>query len=362
MSESFDLKHGLFDDLQHEYPMVGRKTEWAAIENFINKESHGCRSFLIIGDYGSGKTFMLGKIRREFKNKTFKQAEKSLVVTMRLVEGEPETKLARSITIRVFESIGYSRIHNIANRTRILDERQLDANFQKIIRGIQDKKRIAYDWLCGHSLSTKDKNILGVSNNLATNKDATRTFYNFLKFLKSVEIENVYLLIEEFEYVVTVYNQKQVDAILYFFKDIYDKYGESPNTMAKITFIIATTPAGWGFLNNLEERRTGGGGVVPWIQRMNPRVNNVELVSLSEDETEQLLLQRIRQNRIEHADSLPDESWPFTRPEFFKLIYEKGKGIPRKCLKYCDYVFDCGIRDNIAEFDGSYTQAILEKI
>ncbi len=48
--------------------------------------------------------------------------------------------------------------------------------------------------------------------------------------------------------------------------------------------------------------------------------------------------------------------------EFFKIIYEKSEGKPRQCLKYCDYVFDCGMQDNVAEFNGKYTAEILEKI
>ena len=361
MSEDFSLKHGLFDDVRHEYPMVGMKKEWKFIEDFINKESHGSRTLLIIGDYGSGKTFMLEKIRHKFKSKMLKRAEKSLIIPIRLVEGESETKIARSIVTRIFEKIGYVKMRNIVNQVHTLDERFFDVNFQKIVKGIQNQNRAAYDWLCGYSLSTKDKTTLGITKNLTANKDATSALYDFLKILKLAGIEDVYLLIDEFEYVVTVYNPKQVDAILYFFKDIYDKYGEASDSMAKTTFIIAITPGGWEFLSNMEEKRAGGGGIVPWMERMNPLVNHVELLPLLEVDMEKLLLQRIEKNRIEH-DDLPDKSWPFIRPEFFKIIYEKGNGIPRKCLKYCDYVFECGIHDNVAEFDGKYTRKILERI
>ena len=361
MPEPFNLKHGLFADVDTKYPLIGRKNEWKSIEYFINNQSHGSRTFLIIGDYGSGKTFMLDKIREAFKNNKFAVAKKSLVIDMRLVESEPESKIARSIITNAFDNIGYARIFSIVNQVHNLDERLLDTNFQKIIRGIQNKNRTAYDWLCGQTLSSKEMGVLGISRNMTTSKDAIRAFYNFLRLLKHAGIENVYLLIEEFEYVVTVYNSKQVDSIFYLFKDIYDKYGDKPHNMAKINFIIAITPGGWDFLVNMEKKAKGGGGIVPWMERMTPKLNQIELLALSENETEQLLLQRIEKNRTE-CDDLPHESWPFTSPEFFKIIYQKVKGNPRKSLKCCDYVFNCGIKDRVHAFDGKYTQKILDKI
>ena len=158
-----------------------------------------------------------------------------------------------------------------------------------------------------------------------------------------------------------VYNQKQVDAILYFFKDIYDKYGEASETMARTIFIIAMTPACWDFLTRMEERG-GGGVIVPWKERINPKINKIELSPLTEKEIEELLMNRINENRIHHAEKLPDKSWPFVSPEFFKIIYQKSEGKPRRCLKYCDYVFDCGIQDNMEKFDGRYTTKILDRI
>jgi len=360
-ADDYKLKHGLFDDLLYDYPVVGRKEEMERLENFINKESTGSRTFLIIGDYGTGKTLLLHKIREKFRTKEFHNSDKTLVIPMRVVEGEPDTKIGRAIVTRSFRSIGYEKMYNIASRAPDLDERLVDTNFQKITAGIRNKKRAAYDWLCGQPLADRDKRDLGISRNLSTSDDALQTFHNFLKLLKQAGIENVYLLIDEFEYVVTVYNEKQIDAILYFFKDIYDKYGESPDLLARTVFIIAMTPGCWEFLTNMEERR-GGGGIIPWMERVSPKINQIELLPLSKKETEDLLVQRIASNRIKHAQDLPNESWPFVRPEFFTLIYEKGKGVPRKCLKYCDFVFDCGIEDSVSEFDGEYTAKILEKL
>lgn len=79
---------------------------------------------------------------------------------MRLVEGEAETKIGHSIVTRAFRNIGYPKMCEIVSKSSNLDQRLADANFQKIINGIRDQKRIAYDWLCGQSLPDKDKEIL----------------------------------------------------------------------------------------------------------------------------------------------------------------------------------------------------------
>lgn len=361
-SEEYDLKRGLFDDLAQEYPMVARKKEWKTLENFINTPSLGSRTFLIVADYGCGKTFFFTRISDYFKNGKFTDSDKSLVITMHLIEGEPESKIGHSFVTKAFKKIGYAQMSKLVDKTTKLDERYFDSNFQKIITGIIERKRYAFDWLCGMSLSSKEKNDLGISKNLTTSAEALHVFLSFLKFLKHVGIKNVYLLIDEFEYIVTTYSKKQIDAVLYFFKDIYDKYGEDKNMMAKTVFIIAMTPAAYNFLTNMEGRREGGGGIVPWSERVNPHINKIELLPLSEKETEELLLKRISDNRIAHKSKLPNPTWPFVHPEFFKIIYDKSNGIPRKSLKYCDYVFTCGIADNVEEFNGEYTTKILQRV
>ncbi|MCV0400999.1 MAG: hypothetical protein K5777_03330 [Nitrosopumilus sp.] len=361
-SDDYNLKHGLFDDLAYEYPIIARNEQWKILEDFINKDSKGSRTFLIVGDYGCGKTLFLQNVKNKFRDGEFANSEKSLVISMRVIEGEPESKIGLSFVTRAFQKIGYGKITQIAKKVSSLDERLFDSNFQKIIQALQNQEREAYDWLCGVALTEKTRRIFGIQKNLSTSNEALSVFFNFLKLCKQAEIENVYLLIDEFEYVVTSYSQKQVDALLYLFKDIYDKYGEEQDTMAKTIFIIAMTPGCWDFLLNMEDRRTGGGGAIPWKERVNPNINQIQLLRFNENETEDLLIQRIKMNRIKHSDKLPHDTWPFVRPEFFSIIYEKGEGIPRKCLKYCDHVFDCGIEDNVDEFDGEYTKKILDKI
>lgn len=360
-SEDYNLKHNLFDDLAYDYPIIGKKQEWKKLESFINKTSEGSRTFLIIADFGCGKTLFLSKIKEYFKNNRFDDSKKSLIIPMRLIEGEPESKIGFSFVTRAFKRIGYLKMTQIVSKTSNLDETKVDSNFQKIITGLREQKRIAYDWLCGSSLSTRDKTSLNISKSLTTSTDALDVFFNFLKFLKHADIENVFLLIDEFEYVVTSYSQKQVDSLLYVFKDIYDKYGEAKGSLAKTIFIIAMTPGCWDSLTRMEEHR-GGGSIIPWSDRVNPKINQIQLLPFTEAETEKLLRQRIKENRIKHHEKIPTETWPFVHPEFFKIIYERGKGIPRKTLKFCDFVFECGIEDNVEEFDVEYTTKILDRI
>ena len=74
--ENYNLKHGLFDDLRQDYKIIGRKEEIKRIDDFINKESVGSKTFLIIADYGLGKTLLLNRIREKFRAKNMNVLKK----------------------------------------------------------------------------------------------------------------------------------------------------------------------------------------------------------------------------------------------------------------------------------------------
>lgn len=76
-AEDFHLKHGLFDDLRQDYPVVGRKDEMRRLDDFIDKKFVGSRTFLIIGDYGIGKTLLLKKSEKDLAIKKSKITKKS---------------------------------------------------------------------------------------------------------------------------------------------------------------------------------------------------------------------------------------------------------------------------------------------
>ena len=69
-TDDYKLNHGLFDDLAYNYPIIGQKQEFKKVENFINDHSKmGSRTFLIIGDYGCGKTLFFNVIKEKFRQK-----------------------------------------------------------------------------------------------------------------------------------------------------------------------------------------------------------------------------------------------------------------------------------------------------
>lgn len=175
------------------------------------------------------------------------------------------------------------------------------------------------------------------------------------------------ILIDEFEYVVNVYSEKQVTTILHTFKEIYDEYirvtTKKPKSMVNLIFIIAMTPKGWDFLVETEaklSKKTGEGGITPWMDRIRPVEYTVLLGPLSKTGVTEMIKDRIEEKRLKYK-KFPYVTFPFIHPEFFDYIYEASEGNPRFILQYCDIVLDNAIKDEIKEINAKYSKKILEE-
>jgi len=132
--------------------------------------------------------------------------------------------------------------------------------------------------------------------------------------------------------------------------------------MAKTIFIIAMTPLGWDFLIKLEksiQRRTGGGGISPWMERVRPEQSIVNLEPLSKNELFNLLKERIDKKRLDYKKPKFD-TFPFIHPEFFDKIYDYSNGVPRMSLRMCDLVLDSAMDKGISKIDAKFASEILE--
>lgn len=365
-TRDYGFKETPFLEESLDYVMRGRKKEWEKIKHLLNRAltETGPKTILIQGDYGYGKTFTLEKIVSSFVKKEFDNSKKSVIASIRLAESEPESRIGLSFVTKIFYEIGFDKLVKIAKRLK--KNISVDANTLKIFKALKEGKYSAFEWLVGESLSSEEKKELGTKRILSKSSQAIKVLYDFLKILKAVRYHNLVVLIDEFEYVVNVFSEKQVTTILHTFKEIYDEFVRvktRKENMANFIFIIAMTPRGWSYLTETEaklSRKTGGGGITPWMDRIRSELYSVVLKPLSKEETFGMINDRIEKKRIEYK-KFPYKTFPFIRPGFFEVIYDASEGIPRTVLRYCDIVMDTALREEMKEISGEYTKKVLKE-
>jgi hypothetical protein len=351
------------------YHMRGREGEWSKIKSILDKflAESGSRTVLILGDYGYGKSFILEKIVEGFYKGKFKNSQKSLVASIRLAESEPEAKIGWSFVTKIFSEINFEKLIDIAGKVPNLKGIRISSDLENILSALKEEKKVAFEWLIGESLSAADKKEIGVKKILSKSSQAIGLLYDFQKVLKLTNYDNLVVLIDEFEYVVNVYSEKQVTTILHTFKEIYDEYVRAttkrPQSMVNLIFVIAMTPKGWDFLVETEaklSKKTGGGGITPWMDRIRPAEYTVLLGPLSKSGVTEIIKDRIEAKRLEYK-KYPYKTFPFIHPEFFDYIYEISEGNPRFVLQRCELVLDKAIKDEVKEIDAKYSKKILQE-
>jgi len=358
-----------FDADSLDYPMRGRKQEWSKLKRLLEGAlaGEGCKTILFLGDYQVGKTFALEKISKAFSEQKFEDANKSIVASIRLAESEPEAKIGLSFVTKIFYEIGFPELGKIAKKIKDRDLIKLSSEIRATFRALKKDVYIAFEWLVGESLSPEDKKKIGVKKILSKSSQAIKLLYEFEKVLKLAGYKNLVILIDEFEYVVNVYSEKQVTTILHTFKEIYDEYirvnTKNPGSMVNFTFVIAMTPKSWDYLTETEaklSKKTGGGGITPWMERIRPEKNIVTLSPFNKEDTIKMLEDRIKKRRIEYK-KFPYPTFPFMHPGFFDVIYDTSQGIPGHSLKCCDIVLDQAIAEELKEIGKKDTERILKK-
>jgi archaellum biogenesis ATPase FlaH len=358
-----------FDEDSFDYEMRGRKQEWDKITRLMNKAltESGSRTILILGDYGYGKSFTLEKMVKQFHANRFENSRKTVVASIRLAESEPEARIGLSFVSKIFYEIGLERLHDIATKTNVRRLPNISKDMKSIIGALKKKSTEAFDWLTAQSLGPSDKKALGIKRILRSSRQAIGVLYEFQKMLKSASFDNLVVLIDEFEYVVNVYSEKQVTTILHTFKEIYDEFirvnTRKPGSIANFVFVIAMTPRGWDYLTETEtklSRKTGGGGITPWMERIRHEQFMVTLKPLDKGATEQVIKDRIKEKRVGYK-KFPYPTFPFIHPGFFDVVYASSEGNPRYIFQHCDLVLEEALAEGVKEIDKKYARKALRK-
>ena len=351
-------------------PMRGRESEWKAIRAFLSDSFQGdrVRAFLILGDYGYGKTFILNKIREKIEDPKsgIPNADKTLGTTVLFAETEPASSISYEYVTRVLLGIGELKLKEIAVTLAKSAQDKMQSfsrDFNAVIRGLVEGKREAFLWLTGETLSASERANLGVQSKFHP-RSSLLVFMDFLKAMKFSGYNNLLVLIDEFEYAVNIYSERKLTSLFHTFKNIYDRFtaGGGVQQYAKHIQIIAATPRGWDVVTDLEatlRKRTGGGGISPWIDRMMFKRNQIILGPIANKAARQIIVDRIRKERMKHK-VVPFETFPFIHPSFFDTIVEVSEGKPRYLLDFSGIVLEEAARKDLKEINGKNAREILE--
>ncbi|MCK4552730.1 ATP-binding protein [Candidatus Pacearchaeota archaeon] len=350
------------------YEMRGRKEELKRIKHLLEDslESSGVKWIFLLGDYQSGKTFTLEKITESLNTNEYKGSNKAIIASIRLAESEPESKIGKSFVTKVFLELGFEKLVEISKKAKIPKGKSFSQEFINILDSLKKGKKEAYEWLTGESLSQKEKNDIGVKRLLSTTSQAMRVFYEFETFLKICGYKNLVILIDEFEYLVSQYSEKQVTTLLHIFKEIYDNFirvNTKKEDIVNCIFMIAMTPKSWDYLIEMEQKMSkskGGGGISPFLERAKPEKYLINLEPLNKQSLIKMIEDRLEDKRIKYKE-FPYPTFPFINPDFFEFIHGISLGIPGKALRYSDLIFDYASKESIKEIGKKEAKNILEK-
>jgi len=349
-------------------PMRGREEEWEKITVFLNESLAGSRirGFLILSDYGYGKTYMLNKIREEMDNpqSSINYSAVTIRVSIKLGRTEPEKSISYEYITKIFFSIGIEKWIQISKKIRKNKMKEFTKNFQLVITGLKSNNDVAFDWLSGETLTSSERTSLGVKTKFHP-RQATTIFMDFLHAMKMAGYLNLLILIDEFEYAVNVYSEAKLTALFHTFKDIYDDFNEQGghDYYAKHIQMIAMTPRGWTVVTDLEakyKRGVGGGGITPWLDRMRFERDQVTLGPLDNKSSKEILTDRINRVRLRYK-KLPYETFPFIEPSFFDVMIQIAKGKPRDLLDFSEIVLEEAIRKKKREINGDIVLSIMNE-
>jgi len=372
--DSFNLKENPFDIFSHRHKMANRKEEWKKIIGALSsafKERYP-RIFVLQGDYGSGKTYMLEQIyswvsedevwKKQVLTISFSGANVLFGPRLSIMETEPRwQKFGLSLVTRIFDNIGREKLVSVLKKVSAQSLKEL--KFQRVFQGIKNDEDEAFSYIAGQKISAKDLKKLGVSSALSDSPTGLRFFFDFLKVIRIAKYESFLVLLDEFEYIPSILGDKKITQILNTFREIYDTFGmcldREPGKYAAPLFVFAISPGGWNSLEKLEKdalKKTGGGGVAPFMERISKR-DFIELKPFSLDNSIELVSLRLSEARIKLSS---DPLFPFTK-DCVEYVHKMSLNKPRNLIQYCKIILEESYEKGLLEIDGKAAQSILSK-
>jgi hypothetical protein len=368
--QKYMLRENPFDIYSHQHNMANRQEEWKTITSSLVSafEGKGPRYFLLLGDYGVGKSFTLEQIYRwvaqgSGKGDVFVVYQKRDVLYERrlaLQESEPRwAKFGLDLVMRIFDNIEHERLIETLKKAKLTE---FKSRFGKLFQSLRDGEEIAFKYITGEKLSAKELRQLELTSPITDSPTSLVLFFEFLRVIKSARYSSFLLLLDEFEYI-TTQGERRITQILNTFRQIFDGFGDYDarysGAIAKPIFMLATSPGGWDSLKELEAasiKKTGGAGIAPFMERLSPR-DMIQLKAFSLEHTIELVGVRLSEMR---TAKVADPLFPFTR-KAVEFIHSVSFNKPRNVIQYCGILLEDAAREGLEKIDEKDARRILEK-
>src|SRR6266480_6581658 len=208
--------------------MAGRQTEWASIKNRLKAAFDGttCKFLILQGDYGLGKTFTADKLYTDIHA----NRNELRTIVVRTLAGQPiqahpaepsRGKFAVDFIARIFENLRFDQIRELCEKVN-LDSKvpEVSLRARLIFKEISKGNRSAFLALIGQSVNEEGEKLS--IRPVRESEEAKSIFFAFLKIMKMAAYDNLLIILDEFEYVMTL-STSRITVILQTLREIFDE-------------------------------------------------------------------------------------------------------------------------------------------
>ncbi|MBU4502707.1 MAG: hypothetical protein KKA79_08975 [Nanoarchaeota archaeon] len=352
--------------------LVNREEEikkWNKILEDSKKTLNSNFLVFIIGDYGTGKTLSLLRVKKEAKGKNM------YPIYLNFKSEEQTTIPGVDFLQRIFKAVNFDDIEVSGNEISKLTDVYPDVGnvFQKILKyrrqpdvfggmNISQISRLAISFLGGDIVPTQGQlKKLGAIREINKLDIAKEYLIGLLYLLKSSGFSTLVIAADEFEYLFSIVSKSQQSIYLAFLRGIFDLQVNIPKRLrgstANMALFIAISRDGWMRLEDLEKKeRSTGGPITPLKRRVTEMIS---LEGLSKKDTKSLIEARLHFDRIK-GKYVDKPLIPYT-VNFVEYIFKLTRGVPADIIVRCDHVLDLGLERRVPRLTAEFAKEVFRK-
>lgn len=374
LTDVYHLTRIPFELGRYDVERVGRQEEWKRLLQLIagSAGQQTPRYIVLLGSYGSGKSFLLWQLYLHFGRSTRK-----ILATkpIRTIEPEQGKDFIRSLVLRAFRR-GWDLGDDLGPVVRAAKKKRVSLNptlepYAKIIFALDDDKKesLARRVLTGGKLLRGESELLGTPEvaQIRTSDEAMDLLAVLQVVCKWAGLDALVLSLDEVEYVDQL-SQRQQGQVFDSLKAMWDHevaFASSATApdLVPLVFVLSATPSFWQskiqLMRGSAKPSSALVGLKPFLDRV-PEGSVVELPpGLEKDEARDLIISRMSEARDTDTPKTP--IIPFTE-DYIDYVFDLAKGVPRKIIEICETVVGQALRRKVQKITRAKAEEILRDL